>query len=423
MAGDTLPSFPVHLRDGVRPEAVIFVGGTPAQHVQWTGTHTLAVMPDGTLEEWRTGIFQFAYDLQFSADRSVMLVNARGRDAFPSAGPTSIFRSDAQLVHPPEGYRGSSLPPGGRLSADGRRVWFGDTRLSAYDTETGERAVHLPLPASPGKTYSAVDPYNGPEFVIRDYDTWYHGRGSGPCFLADETEGAMVSLGPVHRGDGGRGGAPHLYPDGRQALGLINLWRGPTGLALVLEKMEWLGTCPALRLHVVSPERQREWVEGSRPQDGQFRSLAGWPFDATSTDRDLVTDYGRPTGNDHWASDLNSELQDGRNTLVWNASGSWALLSRVRQTATRYNVLVSRMGGMVVLPRGYEFVDFTLDGSELLAVVSRQIVDPVADSKEQVMAKIALADGKVTWTSQPFMNCRGMVPYPAFDLEEFHGRP
>lgn len=197
----------------------------------------------------------------------------------------------------------------------------------------------------------------------------------------------MIRLAPLKRGDTTRG-ALHTYPDGRQSLGLVNLWRGPTGDLLVLENMEWLGTCPAMRIHSIRAERVREWVTNSQPATGQFRTLADWPLDRASTNDDQMTDYDKPNIRDFWGN-INRRLEDGQIRAVWNSSGSRAVLSRL-DLGQPYHVLVAKGGGTMVLPKGYNFVDFTLDGNGLLVVMSQQIADPTADPKQKVLAKIDL---------------------------------
>ena len=70
--------------------------------------------------------------------------------------------------------------------------------------------------------------------------------------------------------------------------------------------------------------------------------------------------------------------------------------------------------------RVFRFVHFTADGEHLLAVIDQRITDATAPEDRQVLVKISLASGQITWTSEPFANCQGMVPYPAFDLQVFH---
>ena len=86
-------------------------------------------------------------------------------------------------------------------------------------------------------------------------------------------------------------------------------------------------------------------------------------------------------------------------------------------------VLLSRSEDLSLtpIPEGYHFVHFSADGEHLLAVVDQRIADPTAPEGRQVLVKINLASGQIVWTSEPFANCQGMVPYPAFDLQVFHG--
>ena len=84
--------------------------------------------------------------------------------------------------------------------------------------------------------------------------------------------------------------------------------------------------------------------------------------------------------------------------------------------------LLARPNGLSItpLPETYHFAHFSADGEHLLAVVDQRIADPTAAEGRQVLVKINLASGQITWTSEPFANCQGMVPYPAFDLQVFH---
>ena len=84
--------------------------------------------------------------------------------------------------------------------------------------------------------------------------------------------------------------------------------------------------------------------------------------------------------------------------------------------------LVSRSEtlSLTPLPKGYHFVHFSADAEHLLAVVDQRITDATAPEGRQVLVKINLASGQITWTSEPFANCQGLVPYPAFDLQVFH---
>lgn len=171
---DSLASLPVHLREGTRPEAMLFLGGKADNQFGWVGTQTYAVLPDGSLEEWKTGVFGFSYGFELSADRRVMLVNARG--GYDPQGPTSIFTPNVCYVYPPADYNGRRPPLGGRLSADGKRAWFSELSVSAYDTGSGEQVLSLPMPSSPGQSCYPLDFYNSPEFVEQAKTAWFMGR-------------------------------------------------------------------------------------------------------------------------------------------------------------------------------------------------------------------------------------------------------
>ncbi len=176
-----------------------------------------------------------------------------------------------------------------------------------------------------------------------------------------------------------------------------------------------------MRLHSLPGDRVTEWVTRSQPIAKQYRTAAQWPVDPI-VDRGF-TEYGR--GIAFAANNLNYLLEYGRaRRALWSKDGSTAVLQGALAShhgGAAFHVLVRAGGGAVGRPRGYPFVDFASDGESLLAVISRRIVDPNADETHQVLAKFDLKTNKVTWSSEPFTNWQGMVPYPAFDLKEFHG--
>jgi len=435
-----LERFPVHPVEGPRPEAIVFVGGK-----------AYAVLSDGSLEERRAGIFFDGrpplsqqtgmggtvmvsrvgpWDYQLSADRRVLLVNAksdRGGTIWPPVlGPC--------LAITPEGYY--SHPDPGRLSTDGRRIWFVDSNgLVSYDTATGKLTLSLPPPLveggdptagwSQGRYWWQQDQFGTPAFL----------RTSGYWLLADESRQTWIRL--VHAppvtqampGAAALGGQgmrqPHGYRDGRQSLGPLAMWRGPSDRLIVLETdtRTGMGMGAPVRVYSLPASRLDDWAATAQAVTPQFRIAAQWPLDP-GVDT-TFTDYDRWGGTRGIASVLSlPEAQSGR--ASWDAAGSRAVYSGVLPgpgmgPGTAFHVLVGEGGKVEGLPtQGYHFVDFATDGESLLAVVSRQLVDASAPANQQVLVKMDPSTYEVTWTSQPFVGCQGMVPYPAFDLKEFH---
>lgn len=416
---DTLPSLPVHPREGTRPEAMLFLGQVR------NGARTHAVMPDGTLEEWRGGVFGAGYSHELSADRQVLLVNAvRHEGGQPDDGPCSVFTRDSWWGYPGRDYSGGQPPVGGRLTSDGRRVWLVDRVQGAalvYDTTSGVQTATLPLPRSQQGNPS-LPGFAGPQFR----SCWTSGGAPNArawrqhWAVADEANERWMRLCvQPEPSTGHRDDFTFRYPDGRESHGILNLWRGPDGGVLMVEKMEWRTTEWAVRVHRIRPGRMEEWLEGA-VASGSHQSVASkWPIDPT-LDLDF-REYG-PTSPGGITMRPNRPLAAARLHARFSADGAWAIVDAgATGISSAALLLVGPRGDATVLPSGYSYADFTQDGKALLAVISRQIIDATADPKQQVLAKIGLGDGNVTWTSEPFMNCRGMVPYPAFDLEEFRG--
>ena len=390
-----LEKLEVHAAEGRPPEAIVFLQ-----------SHTYAVARDGSLAEWRGSLFRADAGYQLSADREVLLVNARSRpEAGPPAGPAWVFTRSGRLAHPCAAL----------LSADGQRVWpLARDTVECYDTSTGELKLRLPMPWGDQRYWEAVR--HGVEFgmlaeVGADPTAW---------LIADEPRQAWVKILPLARKDH----PAFRYVDGSETLGALSLWRGPHGGALVVEDMG-----VSIRLHVVTPERVAAWLDDAQPVSPGLMVAARWPLDplvdVTHADyrQDMRPNLGQPRapGDDvFWL--LRQELCGG---VSWSRDGQTAIMwfAIISSPVPRWPkaLLVKRDGTATVLPDGYHFVDFATDGESLLAVVARRLVEPTAPAEDQVLVKVDPVADQVTWTSQPFARCVGMVPYPAFDLTEFHG--
>lgn len=431
-----LERFPVNPVEGPRPEAIVFVGGK-----------AYAVLSDGSLEERRAGIFFDGrpplsrqtgmggtvmvsrvgpWDYQLSADRRMLLVNARsdggGTIWPPVLGPC--------LAITPDGYY--SHPDPGRLSADGKRIWFADNNgLASYDTATGKLTLALPPPLVEGGDPTGGWGWGSYWWQQDQFGTPEFDRTSGYWLLADESRQTWIRLvhaPPVTQGNAGMGylggqgrRQPHGYRDGRQSLGPLAMWRGPSDRLIVLETdtRTGMGVGAPVRVYSLPASRLDDWAATAQAVTPQFRIAAQWPLDP-GVDT-TFTDYDRWGGTRGIASVLSlPEAQSGR--ASWDAAGSRAVYSGVLSgPGTTFHVLFGEDGNAVGLPmQGYHFVDFATDGESLLAVLSRQLVDASAAANQQVLVKMDPSTYEVTWTSQPFVGCQGMVPYPAFDLKEFH---
>jgi len=361
------------------------------------------VATDGSFEEWRGSLFRANGDYQLSADRKVLLANA-GTDAMGRPqGPMTVYTSEGALIH----------PDGGLLSADGKRIWPQQRDgVESYDTESGDLKLLLPFPAAlPPNTLPPM-PLHGPEFAV--FGETVPGRRPVMYWLvADEAKQAWVKTLPACEPGLGQQ-AVFKYADGIGSAGAATLWKGPHGGALVVEQAS------GARLYMLTKSRFSTWTEDAQPVAKEFMVASQWPLDPLTDTAFSEFSHMNADGSTGGPDNLLIMISETRRFQTsWSEDGARAILKLSRQPRPRA-LLVNEDGSTLLLPDTYSFVDFASDGKSLLAVINRQLIEPTAPANQQVLVKMDLAANKVTWTSQPFTNCQGIVPYPAFSLKEFH---
>jgi len=327
-----------------------------------------AAMPDGSLQERSGSVFGPGQEWLVSPDHETLLVNAKA--GAERNGPCYVFRRGGCLMH----------PVAGDLSADGKRVWFRDRQtLESYNSVSGELSLTLGLPPEPGGP-----PVQG----LRVSES------GGRVFLADEGSRRWIAV------------ARLWYPETETK----PLWLAetPEGGMLLCEHSRQPSGHVVTRLH-------------SMPQTevGNVLGAAYLPIlsDAAVASSELLA----PAQPDAAVALQNVPLVFTSARVAWAAGSRFALVEVARGHEFA-RLLLARKEGLSIapLPNGYSYAGFTADGESILAVVDQRIVDATAPDGRQVLAKISLDSGQIVWSSQPFANCRAMVPHPAFDLKVFH---